>query len=299
MILARVSCCSRSPLAAVHRRRRNKTVRWRRKKPTSAGALRSWLKDSLASLARKPTVRVVFDYPQPASDYASAVAALHQAAYVMGQPLDSYYLQNKNCLTDLGLAARMSDYLDNPSLSANVELWEIGNEVNGEWLCGGIPASTYRPVRQMYDAAKARAKATALTLFWYDAACAPAPQYELFNWVNQQVPPDMRGGLDYVFISVYETACPAPSSWTPIFDQLGQLFPNARLGFGEVGTEDPKAALATKLSVLDRYYGLAPMHPRFVGGHFWWHFAEDMVPKTTMLWSALDRHAAGWSALYP
>ena len=28
-------------------------------------------------------------------------------------------------------------------------------------------------------------------------------------------------------------------------------------------------------------------HPRYVGGHFWWYFNEDMVPRGTTLWNLL------------
>jgi hypothetical protein len=258
------------------------------------------VKDALSHLGRKPTARIVFDYPSPSSDYSAATQSLHQVSFIMGQLLDSWYLIDKNCPGDVDMPSRANDYLGNGTLLSNVDVWEIGNEVNGEWLCSGSTADTYQVVRQAYDRVKAAGRPTALTLFWYDASCAPAPRYEMFTWIDQNTQKDLREGVDYALISVYETACPAPVSWGPIFDELGKRFPSAKLGFGEVGTESQTAPLALKLSTLQKYYGLAPMHPRFVGGDFWWYFAEDMVPYTNnALWTELDKYGAIWSTLYP
>jgi hypothetical protein len=255
---------------------------------------------ALSHLSRRPTARIVFDYPGSAQSYASAVQTLHPIADLMGQILDSSYLENVTCPTGIDMAARADDYLGNTTLAADIDLWEIGNEVNGEWLCKGDTNTTYQVIRTAYDKVKAKGKKAALTLFWYDSSCAPSSGYEMFTWVQNHVEPDMRQGLDYVLISVYETACPPPTSWTPIFDQLGTHVPNASLGFGEVGTENQNAAQSTKLTILGKYYGLAPMHPRFIGGDFWWYFSEDMVPYSgNALWTKLDQQAMGWTTLFP
>jgi len=257
------------------------------------------IKDSLASLGRKPTVRIVFDHPQPASDYTAAAKSLHQVAHVMGEVLDSYYTINKSCRTDLGFEKRLDDYLDNQTLSSNVDIWEIGNEVNGEWLCKGNTSDVYWLVRKAYDKAKSNGQTTALTLFYYSKKCAPNAKNEMFTWIDNHIEQDMRDGLDYVIISHYETACPWPDPWDQVFKKLGDRFPKAWLGFSEVGTESENASQSTKLTILDKYYGLKPMHPRYVGGYFWWYFRQDMVPKTKALWAELDKYSKIWSTLYP
>ena len=63
--------------------------------------------------------------------------------------------------------------------------------------------------------------------------------------------------------------------------------PASRLGFGEVGTHqgDPAAA---KLATLNRYYRLRIGVPGYIGGCFWWYYAEDMLPyRHNPLWHAL------------
>jgi hypothetical protein len=253
---------------------------------------------SLARLAqrRTPTVRIVYDDPDPAASYEDATVALSDVAYVMGEVMDSYYLQRRDCRS-MGFEQRLDDYLDNAVLLEHVDIWEIGNEVNGEWLCRGNTDDVYWTVRKAYDKVKSKGKATALTLFWYSAECASAA-HEMLNWVDRHVEPDIRQGLDYVLVSNYETACPPPADhdWSHVFRALGDRFPNAYLGFGEVGTEDEHAADGTKETILYRYYGMAPMHPRFVGGYFWWYFRQDMVPWTAPLWTALNQYAASWDS---
>ena len=73
--------------------------------------------------------------------------------------------------------------------------------------------------------------------------------------------------------------------WPAEFARLGELFPNAALGIGECGTRSAEH----RLEVLERCYRIRAPHPRFVGGWFWWHFSEDMVPASKPLWSALAR----------
>jgi hypothetical protein len=73
------------------------------------------------------------------------------------------------------------------------------------------------------------------------------------------------------------------------FSKLAALFPSAKLGFGENGTKDP----SKKAAYVDRYYRMTLSEPRYVGGHFWWYFREDMVPASAPLWGVLDRAIDG------
>ena len=81
-----------------------------------------------------------------------------------------------------------------------------------------------------------------------------------------------------------------PISRSPCcFDELGVMFPNSKIGFGECGTK----IAANKATYVDRYYRMKIDHPRWVGGDFWWYFAEDMVPSTAPLWATLDKAILG------
>ena len=96
----------------------------------------------------------------------------------------------------------------------------------------------------------------------------------------------MRRGLDYVWLSYYEEDCEgARPDWNDAFGRLADLFPAAALGIGECGASE----LPRRPGALRRCYGVSTTAPRFVGGGFWWHFSEDMVPSSKPLWTELAR----------
>lgn len=233
--------------------------------------------DALSHLSRTPTVRVVFDEGMDAPHYVGPVAAIRDVSYVMGELADSSTLKQ---YTTQQLRQRAAAYLH--TLAGNVDVWEIGNEINGEWT--GPTRDVIDKTMAAYEVIKAGGGRTALTLY-YNEGCAEQPSRAMFDWTQRNVPLRLRDGLDYVFISFYEDDCKiAPPDWNAVFSRLGELFPHAVLGFGEVGTRHAMR----KAALVAHYYGLAIAHPRFVGGYFWWYFRQDMVPRSRPLWRSLD-----------
>lgn len=205
----------------------------------------------------------------------------------MGELLDSYYVLE---YTPAEYDARAAEYL--AALADVVDIWEVGNEINGEWLCDPdagdcTPEGTAEVVAKMqaaYTRVKALGEPAALTLY-YNEDCWSAPEHEMFTWAAANIPTEMKAGLDYVLVSYYEDDCNGlQPDWPAVFAGLRALFPDARLGIGECGTTDP----AQKAAYVERYYGMTIADPGFVGGWFWWYFRQDMVPKTAPLWSVLD-----------
>lgn len=232
--------------------------------------------DALARLPVRSMARVVFDEGQAASSYAPIVPQIHAVSDVMGELLDSYYV---NTLSTEQYAARQRDYLD--ALGDSVDVWEVGNEINGEWLGG--TADVVAKVASAYELVKARGKRAAVTLY-QNQGCWSSADHEMLTWAAANLPASMREGLDYVWVSYYEDDCNGlQPDWPTIFARLAELFPNARLGIGECGT----AVAASKAATLTRYYSMQVSEPRFVGGFFWWYFSEDMVPASTPLWQRL------------
>jgi hypothetical protein len=235
---------------------------------------------SLARLPRKPTVRVVFDAGVPAARYKDAVRTLHAKAFVMGELLDS------SAMKSVGLEdyrSRAGEYLS--ALGADVDVWEVGNELNGEWL--GADAES--KAAAAFDAVKAAGGRTALTLF-YNEGCWEKPENEMFRWTAERVPRRLRDGVDYALLSWYEDECHGlRPDWTKVFARLGALFPRAGLGFGEIGTKKESG----KAAMIRRFYGMRPPSPRFVGGYFWWFFKEDMVPEDAPLLKDISAASAG------
>jgi len=233
--------------------------------------------NSITALPKKMTVRVVFDEWVPAQAYTDALKALYQDSYIMGEILDSFYVKDYSLQQ---YHDRVTEYLD--AHGDKVDIWEIGNEVNGEWL--GDPDDVVIKIEDAYHLARSRGYRTALTLY-YNEGCWKHSWEDMFNWVETRLTAEIRAGLDYVLVSYYEEDCNnLKPDWQSVFDRLGQLFPQSKLGFGEVGT----SRRSKKAAYLKRYYGMKIDHPRYVGGHFWWYFRQDMVAKTKPLWSTLE-----------
>jgi len=232
---------------------------------------------ALSNLARKPTTRIVFDEWVAASTYVNAVNQIHPVSFIMGELLDSYYMGQYNLSQ---YTSRAYEYLN--ALGGTVDIWEVGNEINGEWL--GSTPDVVAKMDTAYHIFKAAGKKTALTLY-YNKDCWSNPQNEMFRWAVNNVPLHMKTGLDYVFVSYYEDDCNGlVLNWQQVIDSLGKIFPNAKLGIGECGTVNT----ANKASFITRYYNTTVSHPRWVGGCFWWYFRQDCVPYTSALWLVLN-----------
>ena len=239
--------------------------------------------DALKSFSKRITTRVVFDRV-PASNYINALNKLEPYTNIMGQLFDSEYIKY---YTLDEYKSRVNAYLD--THGSKVKIWEIGNEVNGEWT--GNPTVVAQKTIAAYNEVKKRGYKTALTLYYNDFSendgCYEHAYEKMRDWARERLNDTIKNGIDYVFVSYYEEDCdyhiPTLSEWENVFDDLGQIFPHAKLGFGEVGT-----TTQNKEDYLNRYYGLDIKHPRYVGGHFWWYFKEDMVPKNKPLWNTMN-----------
>ena len=231
---------------------------------------------ALAALPHRPTTRIVFD-EVPASTYGEAASKIHAVSDVMGELCDSDYQKD---FTLEQANARTDEYLG--ALWGAVDVWEVGNEINGDWL--GDTSSVVAKMTSTFEKVRAKGGKTALTLYWFEAPCLPDAEHEMFAWAAANVPPQMRDGLDWVLVSYYEEdCCGARPDWPTIFHRLALAFPKAKIGFGEMGIKDP----AAKADYLKRYQGLAIDEPAWIGGHFWWYFHQDMVPKTQPLFDVL------------
>jgi hypothetical protein len=232
---------------------------------------------TLQGFSKVPTARIVFDEGVAASQYVSPVSKIAPVAYVMGEILDSFFVKNVSTPDYL---ARTSEYL--AALGKSVDLWEVGNEINGEWL--GDTATVIAKASGAYDRVKAAGGRAALTLY-YNQDCWAQADHEMFAWATANLPARMRSGLDYVLISYYEHDCnDLRPDWPAVFRRLAALFPNSRVGFGEMGTD----VASEKGDYLTRYYTMASPTPAYVGGYFWWYGRQDMVPRTLPLWSTLN-----------
>lgn len=247
-------------------------------------------------LPEMPITRLYLDVRQPPGYYAAAVAALRPVNYLMGELLDS---SDETRISVAAYDRRVGSYL--AAFGNKIDLWEIGNEVNGNWT-GPYPAVRAK-LAVAYRDVSALGRRTALTLD-YNLGCGDgAAELDPIAFTRKFVPPKVRNGLTYVFLSYFEDDCnslrPSAGTWTAYFKALHTLYPHARLGFGEIGMNNPVTSktINTANSMINYYYGL-PIHlPYYAGGYFWWYYYEDCLPYATKpLWQALRRGFEGETA---
>lgn len=127
---------------------------------------------TLSSIAKPPSVRVVFDTGEPGSYYLKPIQSFHPVAYVMGELMDSSYACSYSVP---GITSFTQNYT--ATLGSLVDIWEVGNEVNGSWLCNssstrhhssgnGGAGSVMQKVEAMYSTVTALGGRTALTFFY-------------------------------------------------------------------------------------------------------------------------------------
>jgi hypothetical protein len=236
-----------------------------------------------AALPYKSTTRVVLDHAA-ADQFTSPIQQLHGTSNVMALILDSAGMSKiSNAQVDSDTRAYTSAF------GSNVDIWEIGNEVNGNWT--GSYSSVSQKMQTMYNDVKVYNPnaMTALTLYYNNPSGGPAdncgdgtseltPQ----QFTQQYVPSSMANGLNYVLLSYYPTQCgnyePTSAQLASDVKALHALYPNAKIGFGELGT--PNAASNSSASqasqIMQWGYSLNPGLPYYIGGYFWWYGAEDV-----------------------
>jgi hypothetical protein len=232
--------------------------------------------DALASLPMRPTTRIVIDYGSAVSDYAQSIPAIAKVSDVVAQLGDSSELRGKTAASYRRWVQKFVD-----AYKGQVSVWEIGNEVNGEWV--GTPAQELARINAANAIVRAAGGRTMLTLY-YNPNCWEKPQNEMFTWLGaQQVPT-----ADFVTISYYPSDCndfwPSAATWQSVFDRLHAKFPAATLAFGEAGQSANTLSQADAVALLQRYTAVQIAGDNFVGGYFWWYWAENAVPKTNAFW---------------
>jgi hypothetical protein len=255
---------------------------------------------SLAALPRRPTTRVYFDSHEPASYYVQALAQIHRVSGVMGELLDS---SDERSISTAALQERVQSYV--ATLAPNVDIWEIGNEVNGNWT--GPYATVSAKLTEAYEDVSAVGGETALTLYVNDFAknnCGDGPaELTPVQFAQRYVPAQVADGLDYVLLSYYPTQCkrsePTSAVLAAYLTQLHAEFPNAALGFGEVGLPHRamRGSAAKAEQIMNWAYSLDPGLAYYVGGYFWWYGAQDALRSASPLAGALqeafaDEHTA-------
>ncbi len=249
---------------------------------------------ALAALPVRAVTRVYLDAHLPLAYYEPRVARIHAVSGVMAELLDS---SDERMTSTAALRGRVISYLS--GLGHSVDIWEVGNEVNGAWA--GAPTAVEAKLRVAYDLVHAAGRATALTLYANDFGpnhCGDGhAELTPLQFARRYIPAAVRLGLSYVLLSYYPTQCgglePTASQLRAHLVRLHALFPRSRLGFGELGLPRPTTKLTlTRAEQIMRWgYGLNPNLGYYAGGYFWWYAAEDALrpsgPLSAQLSNAL------------
>lgn len=261
--------------------------------------------EAVKALRTKPTLRLVTHLEETPENWRELVMGLDPHAQIMMTILDSTQMK---LLSAAQISDRTQAFVN--AFRDQVDIWEIGNELNGEWVGSG-PAEINAKVVAAARVVEAAGERTAITLnYWSSPNCYSQGWEEPRSYVKT-IPGEVMEKLDLLMLSVYETACrpiqqPSAQDLATMLADLGAAAPQVMLGIGEIGAQgeedkdddndfsDP--TLAEKQRIAQRYMSMQPelsrrLGTRFVGGWFWWYFVRDAVPHTSAgsLWPTLDR----------
>jgi hypothetical protein len=203
------------------------------------------ISDSINQINRhhRITTRIVIDPDQELSDeYVGHVREISEVSDVMALVADSHDMYKFKEEGDKTYVKRVEECFN--KLGQYVKIWEIGNEVNGEWvdyprgdaekdddfdarLERELPTKTYQEldairqkvanqIRDAYHFIDSKGKETALTFYYnehlgkgcWSEDAKGGNEYEMLKWADKYVTDQqMKDGLKYVFISFYEDDC--------------------------------------------------------------------------------------------
>lgn len=241
------------------------------------------------------------------NEYDSIVHALRAKGFrIMGCVLDT--AQWPRTLTPEAYAARTSNLVLH--FSRLIRSWEVGSELNGDWLGGARQPLGLDAVFKIYTAGAAAVKKaepsleTVATLYWWDST-APDYDHSLEGWLKRFVPEGFGKNLDVATVSLWPEDNPVGMAFERPFELLHEALPDKRLmlgSFGYVEREalkgywwlDPADVDGARKDLVILYTAAACAMPRSLCGGFWWQTLEQMLPpgeqRPTDLFSVYKRN---------
>ncbi|MDO4787784.1 MAG: hypothetical protein Q4A19_01330 [Johnsonella sp.] len=218
----------------------------------------------------KPTARIVMSEDISPQNYKKLFMQIKKEAYIMASPVDSYYM--KAYQDEEAYLKRFQDSYD--ALSDYVDIWEIGNEINGvEWIRQD-PELIIDKVSEANAFIRSKGGRTALTLYYTNPE-----EEDMFEWISEYFPDELYEEVDYVLLSYYEEDNEGyEPEWEQVFSSLEKVFPGAKLGIGECGNTAEDASVSDKIERARSYYMMESHSENFIGGYFWWNWVQDCVP---------------------
>lgn len=258
-------------------------------------------------------VRIAFDLGSAPADYDGAVLAAHRDGLrVMGMPFDSttaracHPRDRPTGCTAAQYTARYASYLrhfsNRPDPRRDVDAWEVGNEVNGEWIDTDPRTDAYSygsggmatKISQVADLVHATTRAPTVGTLYWQTATSDYPKNSTFRWARDNlVATGIARKLDVVLLSTYVEDAPMGIEFDHAMSALRAMFPRSEVGVGEfdyfytdtaryfwslshlTARSTQAAAQAARPALAAQYYAAALGYPRSVGGMFWWYYQEE------------------------
>jgi len=184
-----------------------------------------------------------------------------------------------------------------------IRSWEVGSELNGDWLGGVSAPLTCDQVFHIYSAGAAKIKEldpsleTVATLYWWDGT-APDAGHSLFGWLQRYSRQGFSRNLDVLSLSLQPDDNPVGLAFETIFERVQEVLPDKKLMLGSLGYVDkdklqgywwfrPDDVPAAREDLLSFATTASCAMPRSLCGGFWWQTLEQMIPgkgRTTTLY---------------
>ena len=222
-------------------------------------------------------MRLYMDIKSPFSEYDDIISYAEKAGVkILAMPVDSTDAKNKKVFSK-------EQYLNRFKIAINrwpeIEVWEIGNEVNGSWL----PKDINEKIAVVAHYCKSMKKKTFLTLFLQ--INTDASPYDLFTWIKK-IPTEVRSKLDYVGLSVYPEQAPmGADTMDMVFLRISTEFKYSKIGIAELGywikgqrywwCYNKKNTKKGAAEVESFYYKASYAYPTSFGGGYWWDYITE------------------------
>jgi hypothetical protein len=244
--------------------------------------------DLTAPSAGDAWIRIVFNLSESPGYYANEIANAHALGlHVVGQILDS---SDMRYVSGAAWQSRVQAYV---ASLPSVDEWEVGNEVNGNWLGSDVVGKISYAAAYIKQHTHAR---TLLTLYWQLGEDAASDS--MFTWAAANLSSSVMTNIDDLGISLYPEADPMGSAFDRVMNTLHAQFPAQRLLVTELDYGSPDLQKTwwwasptdltgpARIAVAKLYQSAVLSYPYSGGGTFWWYYVEE-AQEGNPLWNAL------------
>ncbi len=172
--------------------------------------------------------------------------------------------------------------------------WELGSELNGDWLGGASEPLTLDQVYRIYSVGAAKAKELdpeterVATLYWWNQT-APDREHSLPGWLKRYAAQGFGRTAEVVGLELYPEDNPVGLSFERAFEETAEALPATTLmlsGFGYVEEDAlkgywwlaPDDVDGARKDLLILYTVASCAMRSSVCGGFWWQTLEQMLP---------------------